>query len=455
MLVFWLSYDTIGIEFVFENGKWVIGNHFSRTLYAPYEWDGKSPLYSEEEKTDSKDSSEEKIKDTSDRKIVTEKSDNVMMAFYDKESKEYSDKLFSFWAGNATLVEFEKSYPKALNLTNDTSLVKPDSSYALDISEAGNGSVVAYLTTEKSDTVLHIAGKDGVVMANENSSHVFDGEYDENNNYFSMEAREIRFNSCFNTSNATDMVCMFRGCDVTQLDLSGFDTSNVTSMMNMFGGCINLTQLDLSCLDTSNVTNMSLMFATCINLVDLNLSGFNTEKVTTMDNMFSECESFTQLDLSDLHTPNVTSMYALFNECKSLVHVDMSNFDTSNVKDMGFMFAYCESLASLDLSNFSTSNVTSMKTMFYNCKSLTYIDVSSFDTSNVTNFGNMFNSCSALTALDVSSFDTSKCKSSMTVRRSVFEGCYNAEIIYNGQVYKYGRSPDLYALENDFFHVED
>ncbi len=442
--------ETVNISYVQENGNWVIDNHFRCTLYAPYEWDGKSVATDE-------DASNEENFDNSTGKIVTETSDNVMMAFYNEEAEEFSEKLFSNWASSTTIVEFEKSYPSDLVLTNDISDVKLDSSYALDISESGDGSVVAYLTTDKTDIILHIAGKDGVVMANENSYGVFWYNWAETSEFAKSLIKEIRFNDCFNTSKATTMKQMFNTCKaLTKLDLSGFDTSNVTDMSSMFDGCKNLTDLNLSNFNTEKVTSMLSMFEGCKSLNNLNLSSFNTEKLTNMYAMFSECESLTALNLSKFITSNVTTMYALFNECKSLVFLDISNFDTSKVTDMGFMFAYCEAITSLDLSNFCTSNVTTMKTMFYNCRSLTSIDVSSFDTSNVINFSNMFNSCAALTTLDVSNFDTSKCDNiSLGSRRSVFEGCYDTEIIYNGQVYKYGQIPDLYKLEDDFFNVED
>ena len=68
----------------------------------------------------------------------------------------------------------------------------------------------------------------------------------------------------YDTSNVTDMSCMFDGCSsLESLDLSGFDTSNVTDMFNMFYGCSSLESLDLSDFDTSNVTDMSKMFYGC------------------------------------------------------------------------------------------------------------------------------------------------------------------------------------------------
>ena len=131
----------------------------------------------------------------------------------------------------------------------------------------------------------------------------------------------------------------------------GLDTSNVTDMINMFKGCQSLTSLDLSNLKTSNVNNMH--------------------------DMFANCSSLTSLDLSSFDTSNVNNMNSMFNGCSSLTSLDLSNFNTSNVTDMHFMFSNCSSLKSLDISNFNTSKVTNMSNMFSGCSSLTdvYITV--------------------------------------------------------------------------------
>ena len=100
-----------------------------------------------------------------------------------------------------------------------------------------------------------------------------------------------------NTSQVTDMSCMFRDCkSLTALDLSSFDTSKVTGMCCMFVGCESLTALDLSNFDTSKVTDMDGMFLGCPSLTALDLSSFDTSEVTDMEEMFDGCESLTDLD---------------------------------------------------------------------------------------------------------------------------------------------------------------
>ncbi len=271
-------------------------------------------------------------------------------------------------------------------ITKKDNIVPETAVESWDISEAGDGSVMAYVEddgTGNSTYKLTIGGKGGII-ANENMIYYF-ADFDK----------------------------------MTSIDLSAFDTSEVTDMEEMFASCRSLTKLDVSKFDTSQVTDMSGMFCWCINLTSLDVSNFDTSNVTNMVGMFNNCSSLTSLDVSSFDTSNVTDMTLMFNNCSKLTSLDVSSFDTSNVTDMSYMFSSCSSLTSLDVSNFDTSNVTDMGGMFSGCSSLTSLDVSSFDTSNVTDMTLMFNNCSKLTSLDVSSFDTSK----TTDMREMFSAC--------------------------------
>ena len=172
-----------------------------------------------------------------------------------------------------------------------------------------------------------------------------------------------------NTSQVTDMGCMFYGCaSLTSLDLTSFDTSKVTDMGWMFEGCGSLTSLDLTRFDTSKVTDMGWMFSGCGSLTSLDLTSFDTSKVTDMEEMFSGCESLTALDLSSFDTSEVSYMRGMFYSCKSLTALDLSSFDTSNVTDMRGMFYSCESLTTI-YCNSSWSDRLS-DDMFSGCNSL-------------------------------------------------------------------------------------
>ena len=162
-----------------------------------------------------------------------------------------------------------------------------------DISEAGDGSVMAYVEDDGSGNgnyKLTIGGKGGII-ANENMIGYFD-----------------KFSK------------------ITSIDLSALDTSEVTNMFGMFYKCSSLTSLDVSNFDTSKVTNMREMFYECSSLTSLDLSIFDTSQVTRMDWMFFGCSILTSLDVSNFDTSNVTDMFGMFCECPAWNTVDQTKF---------------------------------------------------------------------------------------------------------------------------------
>ena len=217
----------------------------------------------------------------------------------------------------------------------------------------------------------------------------------------------IVFGDNFNTSNATNMTAMFRGCNnLTELDLRMFDTSNVKSMYNMFAES-GIKNVNLSSFVTHNLDGggMQRMFLNCTKLENLDLSSFDTSSITTFEKIFYHCTSLKSLNVSNFNTSNVTNFYDMFNGCSSLKELDVSGFDTSKTVNMGNMFSGCSSLESLDVSHFNTSNVKGMQNMFSSLKCS--FDLSNFDTSNVDNLSRMFMYYKN-ERLDLSSFDTSK-----------------------------------------------
>ena len=150
--------------------------------------------------------------------------------------------------------------------TKKDNIVPATATESWDISEAGDGSVMAYVEddgTGNSTYKVTIGGKGGII-ANES------------------------------------MICYFGGFEkMTSIDLSALDTSEVTNMSGMFSGCSSLTSLDLSKFDTSNVTDMSEMFYGCSSLTGLDLRNFDTSKVTDMNHMFYNCNKLTQITVSN------------------------------------------------------------------------------------------------------------------------------------------------------------
>ena len=303
------------------------------------------------------------------------------------------------------------NYKNVVKVVTQNTLTEPSNvTYSEDLSEAGNGSFMAYVG---SDNVLTIAGEDSIVA----------GEYIKFTNLSKVTSIDLTY---LDTSNVTNMSQMFYNCSgLTSLDVSNFDTSKVTTMSSMFDSCYRLTSLDVSSFNTSNVTNMSSMFYGCSRLTSLDVSSFNTSNVTNMSGMFSFCSKLTSIDVSNFNTSNVTTMSSMFYGCSSLTSLDVSNFDTAKVTKMNSMFGSCNSLTSLDVSNFDTSKVTDMSGMFSFCSKLASLDVSNFNTAKVTIMYDMFSSCNSLTSLDLSSFNTSN----VTNMNSMFSGCTKMQSI--------------------------
>ena len=324
-------------------------------------------------------------------------------------------------------------------ITKKDNIVPATAVESWDISEAGDGSVMAYV--EKTDEVLPgvpsnakiysnkgenkdiletiyatplegtdveyaykltIGGKDGII-ANENMIDYFAM-------FYKMTSIDL---SALDTSEVTNMSGMFSRCSsLTNLDVSNFDTSKVTNMSFMFYECSSLISLDLSNFDTSQVTNMSWMFCaepgSLMNIEEINVSSFDTSQVTDMSYMFTACSRLTSLDLSNFDTSNVTDMSYMFSGGLNIEEINVSSFDTSNVVDMSRMFAYCSSLTNLDVSDFDTSKVTNMNSMFIGCEGLTSLDVSNFNAPQLTDITYMFDGLTNLETLNLSNFNAPK-----------------------------------------------
>ena len=196
---------------------------------------------------------------------------------------------------------------------------------AWDVSEAGNRSVLAWVTPSGDKRYdLFIAG-DGGVWAPEDCTYLF-AEY--------RWAKSLDFNNAFFVDGCRSMRGMFfHNQFITELDLSGWDTSSVTDMSEMFCFCSSIRELDLAPLDTSSVTDMSAMFSRCGFTGRLDLSGFDTSSVTDMSDLFFQSWLLQEVDLSSFDTSRVTDMSSAFYGCESLEELDLSSFDTSSVTD--------------------------------------------------------------------------------------------------------------------------
>ena len=232
------------------------------------------------------------------------------------------------------------------NITFEDSINIPDNAYkSWDVSETGNGKVMAYIIPNSTDSSfydLYIQG-DGEIYATKYSRYLF---------YNFINVDSINNLDLLNTSNVVNMNYMFLktgyNSSVFTLDLGdNFDTSNVTTMNQMF------RQTGYSSLNFS-----------------LNLGNkFDTAKVEDMQQMFDQT-GFSSinfaLDLGDkFNTIKVSTMYLMFSETgysSESFTLDLGNkFDTSNVTDMKYMFlstGYSSSLFKLNCKNWNVNKVT-------------------------------------------------------------------------------------------------
>ena len=194
-------------------------------------------------------------------------------------------------------------------ITKKDNIVPATATESWDISEAGDGSVMAYVEDDGTgnDTYKVTIGGKGGIIANES------------------------------------MISYFSGFDkMTSIDLSALDTSQVKNMSGMFSFCSRLTSLDVSKFDTSQVTNMGSMFSICSSLTSLDVSNFDTSKVTSMYEMFYYCSSLTNLDLRSFNTSKVTTIGHMFYGCSKLIQITVSNkWVIGSSTDASTMFYYC------------------------------------------------------------------------------------------------------------------
>ena len=347
-----------------------------------------------------------------------------------KQIGEYSYIIPSYQEGSVVMLSNDPSYQ--VSLLDDTDEViwtdpddgtvykKSEAIEIVDLSNSGSNNIVCYGFDTDSNSI-----GDLYVVTSTNANNVLKYySLDENSNEFcypwskkdsdtkSSNAKKIVFRDKLKTSPYFQHV--FHYC-VSLTDIIGFgniDTSNATNMACLFAGCSSLVNVDVSSMNTSKVTSIEYLFSGCTKLKKADVSNFDTSSATSMHNMFFRCSSLTELDVSNFDTNNVTDMYGMFYQCSSLTELDVSNFDTSKVTTMRSMFYNCSKLTELNVSNFSTSNVTTMYCMFYQCSLIKKIDVSNFDTSNVTDITSMFRRCENLAELNISGFDLSKVTSS-------------------------------------------
>ncbi len=335
---------------------------------------------------------------------------------------------------------------------DDISHISDD--FKWDVSEAGDGSVIAWI--ENSDNTYELfIGAAGGVKANTNSANLFNG----------FEAlKSVNGLENFNTEDTTDMSYMFYGCrslkeldlrafnvqnvknissmlsadrdtqsfvnmGLETLDISGWNTEKLTDISEFLYGCTSLKSLDLSTWNTKKLEKMNLAFANCINLKALNLSNWDLPRLTEYTESFKQCN---QLNIKALKANLYQNSYQLF-KASPISEIDISS-SKINSSSLNSMFEDCQNLTKATLNNLATTT-TSTRSMFENCTSLTSVSLENFNTEKITDMGCMFKGCSNLAMLDLSSFkldyyDENTSRHKQLILESMFESCTSLREIF-------------------------
>lgn len=220
------------------------------------------------------------------------------MAYYSGEGSTYN-KTAPF------LGKLQRDMIKSVTILDSTAGHIAGVDNCWDISYRKNEKILAWYTETKIDeetTYYDVyIGQNGGVTANSNCSWLF--------SYIgaSVDNYNVRINNLNNldTSNVSNMSCMFYQSKVYNLDLELNDVSNVTSMSSMFGGCKDLANLKISNWNTSNCKNMNCMFSSCEKLEYIDFSKWDVSKVTSLcgsrgwEGLLYNCSKLKKADFSN------------------------------------------------------------------------------------------------------------------------------------------------------------
>jgi len=289
-----------------------------------------------------------------------------------------------------------------------TDTAAPSTASITDVSDAGDGSVVAWLD----DTTYYVSSqRSGVkVIANEDCSEMFYGRTGLTSINLSM----------LDTSAADDMSWMFSGCSaLTSLDLSNFNTAAASNMSEMFSGCSALTSLDLSNFNTAAASNMSWMFYNCSALESVTFPEGFGQAATDMSGMFYRCSALTSLDLSNFNTA-ASNMSRMFYNCSALESVTFPEGFGQVATVISYMFDGCSALTSLTFPEGFGQAADEMSGVFSGCSSLQSLTLPEGFGAKDTSMTLVFEGCSSLQSLTLPEGFGAKVTSSL---QSLFEGC--------------------------------
>lgn len=179
----------------------------------------------------------------------------------------------------------------------------------------------------------------------------------------------------FNTSNITNMTCMFRNSNIDKIILGGlFNTSKVKSMSNMFDGCVTTKLILGDSFYTTSLKSAAYMFEFCeAEEIDLG-DKFDASNISVMKFMFYGAEVDNIKLGKRFDTSNVTDFVRMFSDC-DVLNIDLGDkFNTSKAIKIFQMFHSCGALNIRLGSKFILKPGLNVTDMFFNCNSNIYID---------------------------------------------------------------------------------
>lgn len=225
---------------------------------------------------------------------------------------------------------------KSVTFQSDRSTMPSDyNGYCVwDASANHDGSYMAYLKLSDK-TIIVYGNEDGTILANPNSSYMFNINNVANIKYPTLYGLEN-----IDTSNVTDMSYMFYTCHYNAINgVSNWNVSKVTNMRYTFGYNY-MSSLDLSRWDMSNVINASEMFNYCISLKNLDTSNWTLVSLKNAQGMFRNCNSIEIINATSWDTRNLTDTSSMFFRCFKLTTILATDkFDTSRVTSSSVMFS--------------------------------------------------------------------------------------------------------------------
>lgn len=150
---------------------------------------------------------------------------------------------------------------------------------AIDISEDGDGSVLAYI-----DNNIIYCVSDEDVYLNSDISYMFD-------KFINLKRVDLTY---FNFDKIRKANFLFGNCKYLNfIDMDNDTEIKLNEMIGMFFDCQSIIDLNLSMLNTKNVKNFNSLFYNCKNLknIIINPSIFKTNNVNNFDKMYYNCLS--------------------------------------------------------------------------------------------------------------------------------------------------------------------